>query len=51
MKISATLLTRKQLEKLMQEGDKSMKFVQKTTTRNSSELWQHFHQVFINNEK
>ena len=47
--MTATLLTRKEIENLIHENHESVKFVQKKRTQNSSELWEHFHQVFVNN--
>ena len=47
--MTATLLTRKELENLIHENYESVKFVQKKKTANSSELWKDFHQVFVNN--
>jgi hypothetical protein len=43
------MLTRQELEKLMHENDESLTFVQKKKTSKSSEMWEHFHQIFVNN--
>ena len=43
-------LTRIDIEKLIGENDLSIRFVQKKKTTQGSELWNHFHQVFVNNQ-
>jgi len=47
MNSKSKTLTRQELEKLIFEPNESVKFVQKKMTTNSSLLWQHFHQVFV----
>jgi hypothetical protein len=44
-------LTRNELEKLIREKHESIRFVQKKKTTNSSQMWEHFHQIFVNNEQ
>ena len=48
MNSKSKTLTRQELETLIFEQDESIKFVQKKMTAHSSQLWGHFHQVFIN---
>ena len=45
------LLTKNQLEKLIRDGDASIRFVQKKLTSKSSEWWQHFHLIHVNNQQ
>ena len=44
-------LTKNQLEKLIRDGDASIRFVQKKLTSKSSECWQHFHLIHVNNQQ
>jgi hypothetical protein len=45
------ILTKKDLEKLIEDGDPSVKFVQKKKTSRSSEWWNFFHHVFVNGDQ
>ncbi|CAF1549091.1 unnamed protein product [Adineta ricciae] len=47
--MTSKLLTRKELEDLIQQNHESLKFIQKQKTLNSSQLWEYFHQIFVNN--
>lgn len=49
--MSNKTLTKKQIEKLIEDGDESVKFVQKKTTSKSSEWWHHYHHIFVNNDQ
>jgi hypothetical protein len=51
MTSKSKFLTRKELEKLIDERHESVKLVQKKKTVHSSQLWEHFHQVLVNNEQ
>lgn len=44
-------LSRTEIEKLIGENHPSIRFVQKKKTAHSSELWNHFHQVFVDNQQ
>ena len=45
------LLTRKELEKLIDDNHESVTFVQKKKSTNSSQMWENFHQIFVNNDQ
>ena len=47
--MTATFFTRKELEKLIDENHESVRFVNRKKTTNSSQMWEHSHQIFINN--
>jgi hypothetical protein len=47
--MSNKLLSKKELQKLIEENDESVKFVQKKSKSNSSEWWQFYHTIFVNN--
>lgn len=47
MESKSKVFTRQDLEKLIFEQDESIKFVQKKKTPQTSHLWDHFHQVFV----
>ena len=51
LSMNMSSLTRIDIEKLIGENDPSIRFVQKKKTTQSSELWNHFHQVFVNNQQ
>jgi hypothetical protein len=42
------LLTKTELEKLISDADKSVKFVEKKKTSASSEWWQYYHHIIVN---
>jgi hypothetical protein len=45
------LLSKTELEKLIEDGDLSLKFVQQKKTSKTSELWNFFHHVYVNNDQ
>ena len=47
--MSKTVLTKDELEKLIKDSDPSLKFVQRKKTSKSSEWWNFFHHIFVNN--
>ena len=49
--MSKNLSTAKELEKLITSNDSSIKFVEKKTTLKSSECWQYFHIIFVNDHR
>ena len=51
LSMNMNFLTRIDIEKLIDENDPSIRFVQKKQTTQSSELWNHFHQIFVNNQQ
>lgn len=49
--MSKKILPRKTLEQLIVDNDQSVRLVKKKQNSTSSELWEHFHQVFVNNDQ
>ena len=47
--MSVKFLTGNELERLIQDNDFTVNFVEKKKTLSSSDVWQHFHQVFVHN--
>ncbi|CAF1436055.1 unnamed protein product [Rotaria sp. Silwood1] len=45
--MSNNVLTKKELEKLIEDRDESVKFVQEKVTSKTSELWQFYHHIFV----
>jgi hypothetical protein len=45
------LLSKTQLEKLIEDNDLSLKFVEQKKTSKTSELWNFFHHVYVNNDQ
>ena len=44
-------LTKREIEQLIKDDDPSIRFVIKKKTSKSSELWNFFHQIFINDHQ
>src|SRR5579871_3770198 len=49
--MNKNILTKKELEKLINNGDPSIKFVEKKKTSRSSEWWNFFHLIFVNDNQ
>jgi hypothetical protein len=49
--MSKKILTKKELEKLIENGDKSVKSVEKKKTSSSSEWWKYYHHILINDNQ
>jgi len=49
--MSKKVLTEKELEKLIRDGDPSIKFIGRRKTLNSSKLWNFFHYIIVNDDR
>jgi len=49
--MSKKVLTKKELETLIEIGDESVGFVEKTKTSGSSELWKYYHYILVDGHR